>query len=215
MAYKSKLRTERKYGAESEASVLVDWLNEADQKHPSLQRVLTVREFLLRLESHARQWRLFSTKEKASLKAAELWHDIDTLFDRLNELLNRYRMTHGMTPSLDPRLGDGGHINWRVSGKTRGVIVSCGDTAREPEIIQCLLNLSRTPYLSHVRQCDHCKRWLYAIRSDQRFCTGKNCNQRHSQTGAGFKKHRRDYMRNYRATLKEMSRIRKRQSRKK
>ena len=210
MAHKSKLQPKRKYGAESEASVLVDWLNAADVKHPSLQRVLTVREFLLKLELHTQEWRLFSVQEKASLKAAKLWQDAVTRFDRLNQLLERYRMT----PTLEPRLGEGGpHINWRAP-RTRGfvaVIRSYPTPAREvdePEAIQRILNLSRTPYLSYLRQCEHCKRWLYAVRSDQRFCTGKNCKQKHSQAGPGFKEDRRKYMRAYRKTLKHMSGIR-------
>ena len=199
MPYKSKLQLRRKYGAESEASVLVDWLN-ADVKHPSLQRALTVREFLLRLESHAQQWHLFSAKEKASFKAAALWLDVDTLFGRLNESLNRYQMR----PTLDPRLGDGGHITWRAPRKTRGLVVLCGAReVDEPEVIQRLLNLSRTPYLSYLRQCDHCKRWFYAIRSDQRFCKGKNCKQKHHQTGAKFREGRRKYMRKWRKDATE------------
>jgi hypothetical protein len=208
MANKSKLQPRRKYGAEGEASVLVDWLNAADVKHRSLRRVLTVREFLRKLELHAQQWRSFSAKEKASLKAAQLWQDAYMMFDQLNQLLERYRMT----PVLEPQLG-GANINWRAP-RTRGFVATIHSylaPAREvdePEAIQRILNLSRTPYLSYLRQCDHCKRWLYAIRSDQRFCTGKNCKQKHSQTGPSFKEDRRKYMRKYRDTLRQMSGIR-------
>jgi hypothetical protein len=216
MSYKSKLQPRRKYGAESEASVLVDWLNAANPQHSSVQRVLTVREFLLRLELHTQQWRSFSAKEKASSKAAQLWQDAYMMFDQLNQLLQRYRMT----PMLEMRLGEGGMpVNWRAP-RRRGFVATIHSylaPAREvdePEAIQRILNLSRTPYLSYLRQCEQCKRWLYAIRSDQRFCTGKNCKQKHSQTGPSFKEERRKYMRDYRETLKEMSRIPSRHRRK-
>ena len=211
MATKSKLQPKRKYGAESEASVLVDWLNAVDVKHPSLHRVLAVRKFLLMRESHAEQWRLFSVQEKASLEVAKVLADyINGVYDPLNQLLKRYRMT----PMLEPQLSAGGaHINWRAP-RTRGFVMIRRDPfvpAREvdePEAIQRILNLSRTPYLSRVRQCDHCKRWLYARRSDQRFCTGKHCNQKHRETGPDFKKQRRDYIKKYRRRLKELSGIR-------
>lgn len=222
-----KLQSRRAYGAEAEASLLIDWLNAADPKHPSFGRVLTVYGLLLMMEGIARKWAPFYRRGEPSEKSAELEVEAFKIADRLNELLGRYRMT----PRVEPRLGEGGvYINWRAPS-ARGFIAMLSDFPRvlprlkrnrkneslyraltrevdEPEVIQRVLALSRSRHITDVKPCKHCLHWFYAIRRNQQFCTLKDCRQRHQQSGPDFRKKRRDYMRDHRARQKRRAEAR-------
>ena len=56
--------------------------------------------------------------------------------------------------------------------------------------------------LRRVRECDHCSRWFFGRRNDQRFCLDRNCREKHWRTSAAGRATRADYMRGYRQRLK-------------
>jgi len=58
-----------------------------------------------------------------------------------------------------------------------------------------VIELAKLGLLSYLKQCDHCKRWLLARSSNQKFCVGTACKDHFRQSNPEYKKMRRDYAR--------------------
>jgi hypothetical protein len=79
------------------------------------------------------------------------------------------------------------------------------------------LLLSGPLQLHRLRLCGQCRRWFFARRSLQRFCSG-NCRKRSSEAREPVelrREHRAEYMRSYRETLRQNPTLIVRQNRRK
>lgn len=198
----------REYGAEREAHSLVQWLN-SSHNHSKTQRsylrAVQILGLLLQLDPIAEAWRpAYRNPElmESNKKYPQLFAEAYEIADRLNELLLRYRLT----PSIEPRLGEGGvYVRWTASKSSRGAVVVVQSSAHfapepamdEPGAIQKMLALSRNGYLDRVRKCVACEQWFYARFSHAKFCS-RGCQQRYFRSSEEFKEHKKQYMRTLR-----------------
>lgn len=199
----------REYGAEREAYSLIQWLNGShsnSKTQKSYLRAVKIFDLLLRLDPIADAWRpAYRNPDlmESDKKYFKLFAEAYAIADRLNELLLRYRLT----PSISPRLGEGGvYVRWNATKSSAGAVVPIEGFAAneppepamdEPGAIQKMLALSRNSYLDRVRTCVACEQWFYAKFSHAKFCS-RACQQRHFRTSEEFKEHKKRYMRGLR-----------------
>jgi hypothetical protein len=196
----------REYGAEREAHSLVQWLN-GSHNHSKTQRsylrAVKIFGLLLRLDPIANAWRpAYQNPDlmESDKKYFKLFAEAHAIADRLNELLLRYRLT----PSISPRLGEGGvYVRWNAMKTSAGAVVPIQGFAAteppeppmdEPGAIQKMLALSRNGYLDRVRTCVACEQWFYARFSHAKYCS-RGCQQRYFRSSEDFKDHKKRYMR--------------------
>jgi len=196
----------REYGAEREAHSLVQWLNGA-RNHPDMRRgylrAVKILGLLLQLDPIADAWRpAYRNPElmESDENYKRLFTDAYAIADRLNDLLLRYKLT----PSVEPRLGEGGvYVRWTTTKSSKGAAVPIQSFAAtepperdmdEPCAIQRMLALSRNAYLDRVRTCIACQQWFYARFSHSKFCR-RACQQRYFRSSEEFKEHKKQYMR--------------------
>jgi hypothetical protein len=91
-------------------------------------------------------------------------------------------------------------VIWRTQSRTprktyrlRPGVLDMDDGAA----IQLILDLARAGYLTRLRRCQCCRKWLYARFKHQGYCSTK-CQQKHYSQSPDWKAKRRDYMRKYR-----------------
>jgi len=70
-----------------------------------------------------------------------------------------------------------------------------------------IIQLGFARQLHRLRSCAQCKRWLFARRGIQRFCS-QSCQKKFFQSGESWKEKRKLYMRQYRATLRAKPNLR-------
>jgi hypothetical protein len=85
--------------------------------------------------------------------------------------------------------------HWWVQWKIQSPIERKGQISTGL-VIHTILNLAGAGYLSRLRRCSNCGRWLYAKSRKQDFCSTK-CQQKHYTQSESYKAHRRNYMRRY------------------
>lgn len=71
------------------------------------------------------------------------------------------------------------------------------DAFEKGQALHCLIYLAERGRLDRMRECPHCKKWLFARFSHQRFCSTK-CQQAYYWASPEWKAHRREWMRDYR-----------------
>lgn len=94
-----------------------------------------------------------------------------------------------------------------ISGATEhapGLLILPQPAKQEPEstdwrvteahAVEMLVSMAETGMLDRVRQCEWCKRWFVASRSDRRFCK-EPCKRKHQSSSPEFKAQRAEYMR--------------------
>src|SRR5713226_8485833 len=199
----------REYGAEREAHSLVQWLN-GSRNHSDMRRgylrAAKILGLLVQLDSIADAWRpAYRNPElmESDENYRRLFREAYAIADRLNGLLLRYRVT----PSVEPRLGEGGvYVRWTATKSSKGSVVPIQSFAvtepperdmDEPSAIQRMLALSRNRYLDRVRTCLACEQWFYARFSHAKFCS-RACQQRYFRSSEEFKEHKKRYMRTLR-----------------
>jgi hypothetical protein len=64
------------------------------------------------------------------------------------------------------------------------------------EAVEVILKLTQIGYLSRLKRCSHCQKWLFAKFRHQEFCS-VGCQQKRYTQSDQWKKHRREYMREY------------------
>lgn len=64
------------------------------------------------------------------------------------------------------------------------------------EAVEVMLRLTQIGYLSRLKHCSHCQKWLFAKFRHQEFCS-VGCQQKKYTQSDRWKKHRREYMRDY------------------
>ena len=106
-------------------------------------------------------------------------------------------------PNADVVVGGGGgpsewSASWRWSNKKSEEHLRL----HAGEALQIILKLTQIGYLTRLRHCAYCHKWLYARFRHQVFCSTK-CQQGHYTKSEQFKAHRRRYMRDrYQSLIK-------------
>lgn len=62
--------------------------------------------------------------------------------------------------------------------------------------LEVILRLTQIGYLTRLKRCSHCQKWLYARFRHQEFCSTP-CQQKGYTQSERWKAHRREYMRRY------------------
>lgn len=114
--------------------------------------------------------------------------EIDDRTRALNRKLATYRFC--------PRVYRAWKYGWLVTWETEREQEAMSEQMKEGEALELILNLARSGYLDRLRRCTECRKWLYAKFRHQNFCSAK-CQQRNYTHSEEWKKHRREYMRDY------------------
>jgi hypothetical protein len=69
----------------------------------------------------------------------------------------------------------------------------------EAEMVHRLVEIEKMELFERVRQCKQCRKWLFAEKNHQLFCS-RECRQKHFRTSEEGRKKRKEYMRRYRAS---------------
>lgn len=112
-----------------------------------------------------------------------------------NYALSKELAKFKFVPSADVMVGGGGGPSewaaiWRLSNKKpeKHLRMDAG------EALQMILKLTQIGYLTRLRHCAQCQKWLYARFGHQVFCSTP-CQQKKYTKSERFKAHRRRYMR--------------------
>ena len=195
------LLSERKYGC-----ALALWLNDSfPQEEAARVNVATAisrmnEDISALLEFHER-W----------LKAPN--EDTEDNFVRCAEeinvpLLRDYKMA--LKPSEDTRRFGKWEMRWTYSEASAISYYDAGQLylhERETgmnasKAIRCLIHLAEEGSMDRMRRCKRCRKWLYAKFRHQQFCSAK-CQESHYKNSDAWRAHRRESMRNNRATKKK------------
>jgi hypothetical protein len=172
---------------------LAKFLNET--KASTGKRIVQILEQMLELEAMTRPidgvvWADLSLKKSDPKKFKLLW-DIAKKTAFLERELKKY----SFIPRAEVVVGGSGSSSewaawWRWSNKKqeRHLRMDPG------EALQMVLKLTQIGYLSRLRHCTRCTKWLYARFRHQVFCSVK-CQQKNYTESEVFKVHRRLYMR--------------------
>lgn len=159
------------------------------------RRVVQILQGMLELE------RLSSPVSGMVLPAMSLARTDPERFKTLSEIqdknavLSRELAKFKFVPSADVMVGGGGGPSewsalWRWSNKKfeKHLRMDAG------EALQMILKLTQIGYLTRLRHCAQCQKWLYARFRHQVFCS-TSCQQKNYTKSEQFKAHRRRYMR--------------------
>lgn len=103
----------------------------------------------------------------------------------VNRLFDRYKMTPAIFPNRNNRQG------WKqIWLQIEGENVRPN---REFLAVMTIIELAQEGRLSLLKQCAHCKRWLFGRSSDQRFCSGTSCKEDFHKTNPEDKARRREW----------------------
>jgi hypothetical protein len=160
------------------------------------KRIVHILEQMLEIEAMTAPitgvvWAFASLKRTDPDKFKLRW-DIAKKTALLEKELARYRFI----PRAEVIVGGGGHSPsewnawWRWSNRNyeKHLRMTPG------EALQMILKLTQIGYLTRVRHCAHCQKWLYARFRHQIFCS-VTCQQKQYTQTERFREHRRRYMR--------------------
>jgi hypothetical protein len=178
-------------------SDLIRLLNEA--RTAKGKRVALILERMLELDAMTKPikgvvWADLSLKKTDPKKFQMLWE-----VEKKRALLNNELAKYKFTPRAEVFAGGGG------SGASEWVTWWRRDSreASEPglrmiasEALELILKLTHIGYLSRLRRCARCQKWLYAKSRQQSYCSVK-CQQKNFTQTEEWKAHRRAYMREY------------------
>ena len=178
---------------------LVRLLNHA--RTAAAKRIVSILEKMLELDEMtkpikpeeamiaAREWK------KTDPAKYELHWEIEKRRAMLERELSRYRFT----PNAEVVMGGGGR------GPSTWAACWMGEDRARPdkklrmvpsEALELILKLTQIGYLTRLRRCKRCQKWLYAKFQHQTFCS-RQCQQKHYSETEEFKAKRRVYMRDY------------------
>jgi hypothetical protein len=115
---------------------------------------------------------------------------IEGLRSELNRNLQKERFRVSLFSVFDSE--------WTTSrwGLSRFAGGSEADRPEEASALVTFLALAWSDHLNQLRRCPYCQKWLYARYKRQIFCSTKCQQKRYTDTDK-FKRHRREYMRDY------------------
>jgi hypothetical protein len=109
-------------------------------------------------------------------------------FRAVNRFLWRYEATPSITPEFmsdaNPH-SRGWELSWGRTGKRAQPFF-------ELNLVLKILKIASAGRISSLKQCENCRKWLYARFPHQRFCLG-DCKDRFHQTNEADKKRRREW----------------------
>lgn len=189
---------------------LVHYLNEADAEGEG-RRIIQILQEMLELEkieppvwSESIDGPMMVMKGGKAVpnpllrKVAPEKYKLQLEIEKRKFVLNRELARYRFLPFASPRWGGRWLLIWQIQPRARkklilrrGVLELDDGTA-----LQMILDLARAGYLTRLRRCSHCRRWVYAKFRHQNFCSTK-CQQKHYTQSEEWKAHRREYMRRY------------------
>lgn len=176
---------------------LIRLLNEA--RTTKGKRVALILEKMLELEAMTRSikgvvWASASLEKTAPKKYRMLWE-----IEKKRTLLNNELAKYKFIPRAEVFAGGGGcgasewGIWWR---RDSGEASEPGLRMIASEALELILRLTHIGYLSRLRRCARCQKWLYAKSRQQNYCS-VTCQQKNFTQTEEWKAHRRAYMREY------------------
>jgi hypothetical protein len=176
-------------------SDLVKFLNEA--RTTEGRRIELILEIMLELEAMTRPIEGMIGVDLSLKRTAPDKFQTQREIAVKTTLLNRELAKYRFIPRAEVAVGGGG-------GASDWVAWWRGDTAQlekrlrlvASEALELILKLTQIGYLSRLRHCARCQRWLYAKFRHQIFCSMK-CQQKQYMQTDEFKAKRRVYMRRY------------------
>jgi hypothetical protein len=202
----------RNYGAETQASDLVMWLNQArSASHLSYERLLKLRTLLGDASDLSMRYRRLNPR--GDLGLPEFVVEAENLKDKINHLVRGYRLQpHANELRLSAHRW---FFGWETPGKRTftamipGTIPGYEQQGRrefgEASALMKLIEISQSGYLDRVKTCEQCAEWFYAKFSHARFCT-RACQQNHFRSSSEFKAHKAQYMKDQRKQRNERER---------
>src|SRR5215469_12898372 len=160
------------------------------------KRIVFILEEMLEIDAMVKPiegilWPAMSLKKTDPQKFHRL-AEIDDKIARLNHGLASYRFK----PCTGIAIGAGGGVTewgawWKRDSREKR---DAGLRMFPSEALELILRLTQIGYLTRLRRCRHCKKWLYAKFQHQIFCSTE-CQQREFTQRPEWKAHRRAYMR--------------------
>jgi hypothetical protein len=111
------------------------------------------------------------------------------------------RASAAFVPVQQSFLAEGAYIaskRWALDWSYPEERFHTADDFRKAQALNCLIYLAEHGRLERLRECQRCRRWLYARFSHQRFCSTK-CQQAYYWASPEWKAHRKQWMRDYRS----------------
>ena len=181
---RKNLSQARKYGAQSQAALLIAWLNDARKNSEKSYRRLSKLYDLLR-RSHV----LANVFQKSNRKVQDTDPRFITIAEKLRVEVNRVLRFYKLSPYIrELRLSEQRlFIGWNSQRGTfealipDEVIPGFRHRFGESDAVMRLIELFQTGFLERVRRCEQCGTWFYSIRTDGRFCR-QACGQQHFRT---------------------------------
>jgi hypothetical protein len=207
--------------SDAELKGLIEFLNAAEAKPDGVEIVQIVEEMLQLEAAEEPNWGATKAEQEfASGPNARPMTIMRHGKSVINPLLknispDKYRRQSEIDKvqmSLDARLsrrtfyprvwwaGNRWVVFWRIPSRMRlrKGIMELDDAGA----LRMILDLARGGFLSRLRRCSRCHKWLYAKFRHQNFCSTE-CQQKHYKDSPEWRKKRRDYMRGYRRQTME------------
>jgi len=193
----------------SDATALIEWLN-ANEGNAAYRRIVGLADNIRR-GTELRKDFVSRRHEGAKPSFLQRKH-LKTFMTAINKELGHYRLV----PQFAPLFGPGAlwHAMWwpaeagaqLITPTTAKRRLRVSEALAECDAVLAIITLARENRMERVRRCQECnKKWLYARVPHQVFC-GKKCQQEHFRSQPEFKRHRREWMRDYRQ-LKESGKV--------
>lgn len=116
----------------------------------------------------------------------------------VNRFLRRYVATPVIVPLTFSEPGDdsfGWDYMWSRTGKQHQPFM-------ELKLVEVIQRLAASDRLSSLKQCQMCKRWIFARFPHQRFCSDRDCKEMFHRTDPGDRVRRREWARkNYQTRI--------------
>jgi hypothetical protein len=159
----------RQFHGEDQGSFLVAWLNGDTKPRASEQASRRIVGLLEGIKEMTPYWK-FGNPEGVNLGDLQM------------KITNKFLKFYSGHPVLwfDSR---GPMLNWFAA--------KAG--AEEGQAFGVIFSLGREGLLDSIRQCDQCRRWIFARFSHQRFCPGGKCREKYFRSSDEWKAHRKSY----------------------
>jgi hypothetical protein len=135
----------------------------------------------------------YSIDVKPKMLPGERRYRLKQLLDSISRVAYQVRVSVDLWyPSKD-----GWHSGWKYWNFSR----KKGRDITYLSTMQMVCSLAVSGLINKVRQCKHCKKWLFALRNHQLFCSA-SCREKNFRNQPHGRSRRAAYMRRYRAGLK-------------
>jgi hypothetical protein len=191
----------RSYACQTFTYQLIRWLNGANKRR-NYERVIRLIANIKRLTEILDTERICIEQSRFDglnmPKRGYSFREWSTLYDRISGELRR----HKVYPALTRLHGDGKwSLDWESNSRTAWMRSTQADLRDQPvtatDAVVEVVRAAADGYIQRIRQCRGCACWFAAALKTQVFHSPK-CQRKHYWSSAGWKAHRRIYMRRYR-----------------